>query len=383
MMRATREAGLQRLAAFTPLMGEAYAARRNYDSGPGAHHSVSCLSPWLTHRLLTEEEVIQAALDAHGPIAAEKFIKEVLWRTYWKGWLEQRPSVWRDYQAAVAVSLPKAADTLAAITAGKTGIACADAWSRELLETGYLHNHARMWFASIWCFTLRLPWQLGADFFLRHLLDADAASNTLSWRWVAGLQTRGKHYIARAENIARYTNGRFNPAGELNEAPLPLNPGPPEPRQPLPAASPPPQGRAALLLHEADLCPESLPLGDTELAAIGGIATPESRSPGKCSAIAATWTRNALADGLDRAGRHYGLPAQTVTDITAWANATGCKTVITPYAPVGWTADRLATIEAELAKTGITLHRLSRSWDQNRWPHATSGFFAFAAKVTN
>jgi deoxyribodipyrimidine photo-lyase len=65
---------------------------------------------------------------------------------------------------------------------------------QELVETGYLHNHARMWFASIWIFTLRLPWELGADFFLRHLLDGDAASNTLSWRWVAGLHTKGKHY---------------------------------------------------------------------------------------------------------------------------------------------------------------------------------------------
>ena len=70
-----------------------------------------------------------------------------------------------------------------------------------------------MWFASIWIFTLRLPWALGADFFLRHLIDADAASNTLSWRWGAGLQTVGKTYLARTENIARYTNGRFAPRG--------------------------------------------------------------------------------------------------------------------------------------------------------------------------
>ena len=61
-----------------------------------------------------------------------------------------------------------------------TGIEGFDDWARELVDTGYMHNHARMWFASIWIFTLRLPWALGADFFLRHLLDADAASNTLS-----------------------------------------------------------------------------------------------------------------------------------------------------------------------------------------------------------
>ena len=94
---------------------------------------------------------------------------------------------------------------------GETGIECFDAWSAELCETGYLHNHARMWFASIWIFTLKLPWRLGADFFYRHLLDGDAASNTLSWRWVAGLHTRGKPYAARADNIATYSGGRFTP----------------------------------------------------------------------------------------------------------------------------------------------------------------------------
>ena len=96
---------------------------------------------------------------------------------------------------------------------GATGIDCFDAWARELVATGYLHNHARMWFASIWIFTLRLPWELGADFFLRHLIDGDPASNTLSWRWVAGLQTAGKTYLATAENIARFTGGRFAPQG--------------------------------------------------------------------------------------------------------------------------------------------------------------------------
>jgi deoxyribodipyrimidine photo-lyase len=69
-----------------------------------------------------------------------------------------------------------------------------------------------MWFASIWIFTLGLPWRIGADFFYRHLLDGDAASNTLSWRWVAGLHTRGKAYAAESWNIEKFTGGRFNTA---------------------------------------------------------------------------------------------------------------------------------------------------------------------------
>jgi deoxyribodipyrimidine photo-lyase len=79
-----------------------------------------------------------------------------------------------------------------------------------------------MWFASIWIFTLNLPWQLGAALFQKYLVDFDAASNTLSWRWVAGIQTAGKHYIARAENINKFTEGRYNPVGLLNENPRPI-----------------------------------------------------------------------------------------------------------------------------------------------------------------
>jgi deoxyribodipyrimidine photo-lyase len=82
---------------------------------------------------------------------------------------------------------------------GQTGLTCFESWVTELVETGYLHNHARMWFASIWILTLGLPWRLGAVFLYRHLLDGDAASNTLGWRWVAGLQTRGKPYPADAK----------------------------------------------------------------------------------------------------------------------------------------------------------------------------------------
>ncbi len=377
--KPTRAAGLARLADFTPRMGAAYAAGRNQDAGPGAPSAVSGLSPWVRHRLVTEAELIAAAEAAHGPSGAAKFVQEVLWRTYWKGWLEQRPSVWHSYKAAVAHLRADTAGDVAAVAAGRTGIACMDHWARELTETGTLHNHARMWFASIWCFTLTLPWQLGADLFLQHLRDADAASNTLSWRWVAGLQTRGKPYIARAENIVRYTAGRFNPAGQLNEAPSPLPLDPPEPLAPLPAPAPPPQGRAALLLHEDDLLPETLPLGRAQLAAIGGLAVPHARSPAGCAPAAAAWAHGALSDGLDRAARHFGVPAQAITNLADWAQDTGCETIITPHAPTGWTADHLAAAEPHLANRGIRLHRIQRPWDTNLWPHAQAGFFSFAA----
>ncbi|WP_404818261.1 FAD-binding domain-containing protein, partial [Roseobacter sinensis] len=217
----TRTAALERLSAFLPRAGRHYAARRNYDLGPGRHHGVSGLSPYLRCRLITEEEVLQAVLARHAPQAAEKFIQEVFWRTYWKGWLELRPGVWDEYRRDLrrqwddVQTQAGLRDRWEAACTGDTGIACFDGWADELVNTGYLHNHARMWFASIWIFTLELPWELGADFFLRHLLDGDPASNTLGWRWVAGIQTVGKTYLARPDNIAKYTEGRFGVPGRL------------------------------------------------------------------------------------------------------------------------------------------------------------------------
>ena len=150
---------------------------------------------------------------------AEKFIQEVFWRIYWRGWLEHRPAVWVDFTSFDYGQIPQTPYTQA--INGKTGIDCFDVWVAELQNTNYLHNHARMWFASIWIFTLGLPWQAGARFFMQHLNDGDAASNTLGWRWVAGVQTSGKHYLARASNIEQFTDGRFAPT-RLNETALPV-----------------------------------------------------------------------------------------------------------------------------------------------------------------
>ena len=220
----TRAAALARLEEFLPDAGR-YAADRNFVR-PG-HPNISRLSPWVQKRLLLEEEVVAAARERWPFEAVEKFVQEVYWRTYWKGWLEQRPEAWSRWVEAVprlrdALSAEQRS-TLEAALAGRTGIAGFDDWAKELVETGYLHNHARMWFASIWVFTLKLPWELGAAFFYEHLLDGDVASNTLSWRWVAGLQTPGKTYVARADNIAHYTDGEHAPqASQLASAAFPI-----------------------------------------------------------------------------------------------------------------------------------------------------------------
>lgn len=151
---ADRASGVARLQAFVPHMGRRYEAERNFDRGPGRHDGVSTLSPWLRRRLLTEAEVVAAAVAAHGPEAAAKFIEEVVWRSYFKGWLEHRPQVWARYRDDLAQDIAASqrdaalAAALARAETGQTGLACFDAWTRELVDTGYLHNHARMWFAS-------------------------------------------------------------------------------------------------------------------------------------------------------------------------------------------------------------------------------------------
>ena len=243
-----------------PRAGRDYAAGRNSDPGPDQQGAVSRLSPYLRYRMISEHEVVHAVLQQHSLAAADKFVAEVLWRTYWKGWLELRPSVWARFLAERDRQRAEFNDhaALADAESGNTGIAGFDDWARELVATGYLHNHARMWFASIWIFTLRLPWALGADFFLRHLADADAASNTLSWRWVAGLQTAGKTYLATADNIARYTEGRFSPNGLASEA-APLTEPPLDKAGSLPTFTPHDPAQPALLLvtHD-DLSPETL-----------------------------------------------------------------------------------------------------------------------------
>lgn len=304
----TRAAGLERLRDFVPSAGRDYARDRNHDRGPLDRSNISTLSPYIRHRLISEREVVAAVVAEHGASAAEKFVQEVFWRTYWKGWLELRPSVWMRYRHGLDDLLAEPGADYAAAVAGRTGIDCFDAWVHELAEFGYLHNHTRMWFASIWIFTLRLPWELGADLFYRQLLDGDAASNTLSWRWVAGLQTRGKTYLATADNIARYTDGRFRPAGLATRADAPNEDAPAEPGI-LRSSESPPAGRVGLLLHDDDLYAESLPFGNSEVVAVAGFSSVAGRSPLGSADLVRDFSAGAVADGLARARRALALGA--------------------------------------------------------------------------
>ena len=192
--------GISKLNYFIENNLQNYSRDRNYDFGPTDRNNISLLSPYISHRTLFEYDIVKSCLKKYKVDKVEKFIQEIFWRVYWKGWLELRPEVWTDFCDSY-LSIEQSKFYKKALD-GNTVIRCFDEWVNELKEYNYLHNHTRMWFASIWIFTLKLPWQLGAAFFMEHLYDGDPASNTLSWRWVAGIQTRGKHYLARSSNIS-------------------------------------------------------------------------------------------------------------------------------------------------------------------------------------
>lgn len=386
-----REAALAQLSAFVLDGAAQYAARRNSDPGPQGHHGVSRLSPWLRRRQILETEVCAAVLAQHRYSAVEKYVQEVCWRTYWKGWLQQRPSVWQDYRKELAQQHAQL-ETESALRrryrnalAGQTGITCFDDWIAELRDTGYLHNHTRMWFASIWIFTLRLPWVLGAELFLRELLDGDPASNTLSWRWVGGLHTRGKHYLARAENIDRYTGHRYSPKNQLDEDAAPLPAEPEAARVALPDYPEPDwQQPAVLLLHEDDLHAASLV---PPRHGLRGVAVMTAAEPGPLgdtrSERVRTYATAALDDARKQAEAALRLPAAVLGPLEAvhWARQRGATRLIVPVAPVGFEADRLMTTQTRAYAQGMAWDWVQRDWDRLLWRHATRGFFQLREKI--
>jgi FAD binding domain of DNA photolyase len=392
---ATRADALNRLAEFVPLAGRAYAEQRNFDEGPGGHRHVSRLSAALRRRLISEDEVIAAVLDQHSASDAEKFISEICWRTYWKGWLEQRPSVCDTHGDELA-------DDLHALTRdrslrqrydaaidGRTGIAAFDAWAHELVSTGYLHNWARMQFASIWLFTLKLPIALGIAHTERHFIDADPASNTLSWRWVAGAHTVGKTYLADGERIRAMTRGRLSAWPLARTAhPVETAPSPSVERLRVPAKVDPllPSllliGDDDLSLDAADPASLSVNLSACDIRGVAALAVRGERGP-----AAEILSQRALADGLSRAEARFAVSgsliecAEPVTAIIALARKSSATQIIMPYAQAGPSRKQATILATGLSQAGLTVGEVQRRWDRLAWPHCTKGFFALKQQI--
>jgi hypothetical protein len=343
--------------------------------------------------LITEEEVVSAVLHAHPFGRVEKFIQEVYWRRYWKSWLALRPQVWSDFcgtRAALGHD-PRAAR----IENAQSGNAVIDHFAHELVRTGYLHNHARMWFAAWWVHEARLPWQSGAAFFFRHLLDGDPASNTLSWRWVAGWQTPGKTYLARRTNLEKYLAPELldSLAAGLRdfESPRALQPPswrqqPVTPRDASPESLTP-GAATGLWVHEEDLSVESSPLGlasFTSVLVTGDAATWDGY---EFPLAKQQWMAAALRDAATRAELRWKVSApielrepQNVA-LVRWAQAKGLAQVAALRPEIGPLRDSLDLVRSNLAQAGVRLVLIDRPEDVKIRSWATGGFFPFWARA--
>ena len=392
----TRDAALERWRAFLPKV-RPYGARRNFVST--THADVSRLSPAIRFGLITPEEIVRDTLARHELRTVEKWVQEVCWRSYWKGWLEMRPQVWRSWRLRVnelRASLPNDVLTRAQeVSEGRSGVAIMDHFAKELRETGYLHNHARMWWASFWIHVERLPWELGAEFFFQHLLDADPASNTLSWRWVAGLQTAGKTYLVRRSNLERYCeahmltdtsgldqmeDGCVTPTVAADHADLTRHPLPD-----LPTALSQPSGRVGIWIHADDLCLETSPLATLNPVSIAAVTSDATYAHYGLSERRVRSIHTVIQDGLTRAGTHFQCPV-TMTDprstaaaLQTWAEREKLDGIVAMSPHLGPVADALPAMHRAL---NVPLHLVRRPWDAQMFPAAKSGFFPFWEKTS-
>jgi deoxyribodipyrimidine photo-lyase len=372
LIPATRSEALDALEEFASGPVLRYARLRNHIAE--GHSHVSRLSAAISHRLVSEAEVLRAVLKNHKPAAVEKFLQEVCWRSYWKGWLESRPGVWRDFSDA-----PPSVDRLAdRLCEGESGCAAMDAFARELVQTGYMHNHARMWWASFWTHRAGLTWREGARFYLDHLLDADAASNTLSWRWVAGLQTVGKTYLVRRSNLENYwpdapTEGLDQLEGEPHIR-IPPDSADRSRREIADLPESPGEGDAGLLIHEEDFSPECEAFRDFRPKAAFLWKTPPR------SRVRAEWLHRASEDVRARAESHFQIAVPTgdsLSALTDWVEARDLRRIVMAAPCVGAVDDSLKSFQNWCGERDISIVCIRRRWDSKVFPFSKAGFFPF------
>ena len=203
----TREAALARIAAVQPAE---YARSRNSLNG-----AVTYLSPYLTHGFVSVPEVLEGVRSQHRVSPQDKLVFELGWREYYRHvWQHRGNGIFKSLHEGV---LPEEAYTHEIpldILSGCTGVPAIDMSVQTLYNTGYLHNHARMWLASYMVHLRKVHWRAGADWLYGHLLDGDLASNHLSWQWVAGTGSH-KPYLFNAENVARYAPSAWHSGGSV------------------------------------------------------------------------------------------------------------------------------------------------------------------------
>ena len=357
---------IESIKQFSDTQILSYSLDRNFDYGI-PHNNVSRLSPYLRRRFISEYEVLKIILNKHKYENIEKFIEEIFWRTYWKGWLETHPYVYKEYELKHHNQ----------IIPTKTGIKCFDHWKDELIETGYLHNHSRMWFASIWIFTLKYSWESGANFFKNNLIDWCPASNTLGWRWVAGIQTIGKPYIARAENIKHFTDNRFYPKGQLHEdvtlssivsshqKAIDIN----FPKENLITET----DNLGIILNNNDLTLNQ-EFKDLNINYHTCLFKLKNGNP------LINKFENDIFEDIINNNNQIEL-VETIESLLRWIELKKIKKLILPYETVGNEIFKNSSFLNQLSDKKVTYQFYAREWDTNAFSYAKKGFFNFKKNI--
>ena len=357
---------IESIKQFSDTQILSYSLDRNFDYGI-PHNNVSRLSPYLRRRFISEYEVLKTVLNKHKYENIEKFIEEIFWRTYWKGWLETHPYVYKEYELKHHNQ----------IIPTKTGIKCFDHWKDELIETGYLHNHSRMWFASIWIFTLKYSWESGANFFKNNLIDWCPASNTLGWRWVAGIQTIGKPYIARAENIKHFTGNRFYPKGQLHEdvtlssivsshqKAIDIN----FPKENLITET----DNLGIVLNNNDLTLNQ-EFKDLNINYHTCLFKLKNGNP------LINKFENDIFEDIINNNNQIEL-VETIESLLRWIELKKIKKLILPYETVGNEIFKNSSFLNQLSDKKVTYQFYAREWDTNAFSYAKKGFFNFKKNI--
>ena len=357
---------IESIKQFSDTQILSYSLDRNFDYGI-PHNNVSRLSPYLRRRFISEYEVLKTVLNKHKYENIEKFIEEIFWRTYWKGWLETHPYVYKEYELKHHNQ----------IIPTKTGIKCFDHWKDELIETGYLHNHSRMWFASIWIFTLKYSWESGANFFKNNLIDWCPASNTLGWRWVAGIQTIGKPYIARAENIKHFTDNRFYPKGQLHEdvtlssivsshqKAIDIN----FPKENLITET----DNLGIVLNNNDLTLNQ-EFKDLNINYHTCLFKLKNGNP-----LINKFENDIFEDIINNNNKIELV--ETIESLLRWIELKKIKKLILPYETVGNEIFKNSSFLNQLSDKKVTYQFYAREWDTNAFSYAKKGFFNFKKNI--
>lgn len=368
------------LESFSSHKLHLYSKLRNYDRGNTGENYVSYLSPLISRKILSEEDIVKFVLKKHSFNSTEKFISEIFWRSYWRGYLESHPQIFHNYQADLERTKKiKESVLYKKAISGTTNIECFNSWTKELMNTGYLHNHSRMWFASIWIFTLTLPWQLGAEYFLKHLLDGDVASNTLSWRWVAGLHTKGKHYVAFPRNIQKYTNNKFYPKNELSVNCTPITENVTYSSQPLEFVnrSNIKSYKSALLVHENDLSLKNTDNYDFIFIQKSPVNS-SKRSKIIKSFISKCLSANFKDLSRDYPGKVFIFDLEDPNEFNELLIINDIKHLSVPYPYI---SDLKVKLDEFLNKVKIEANIFNSEWEKNVWPHCTKGFFQLKKNI--